>query len=152
MADIVAADVRSRMMSGIKGKDTKPELLVRKALHRSGFRYRLHVKGLPGKPDLVFPKWQAVIFVNGCFWHGHDCHLFRLPATRADFWREKIAGNVERDDRVVESLKTAGWRVAIVWECALKGKERLDIEEVLSLLAEWLQGNAGTLEIRGVAA
>ncbi|TLP45706.1 DNA mismatch endonuclease Vsr [Cohaesibacter sp. CAU 1516] len=152
MADIVTADVRSRMMSGIKGKDTKPELLVRKALHRSGFRYRLHVKGLPGKPDLVFPKWKAVIFVNGCFWHGHDCHLFRLPASRADFWREKIAGNVERDDRVVESLKTAGWRVAIVWGCALEGKERLDSEEVLSLLAEWLQGNAGTLEIRGVAA
>nr|WP_319485682.1 very short patch repair endonuclease [uncultured Cohaesibacter sp.] len=152
MADIVSADVRSRMMSGIRGKDTKPELLVRKALHKAGFRYRLHARDLQGKPDMVFPKWNAVVFVNGCFWHGHDCHLFRWPATRTDFWQAKISGNIERDQQVQKNLQAAGWRVALVWECALKGKTRLDIEEVATALALWLQSDANKFEIRGTAA
>lgn len=152
MADIVTPDVRSRMMSGIRGKDTRPEMIVRRALHAAGFRYRLHDKRLPGKPDLVFPKYRAVVFVHGCFWHGHDCHLFKIPATRTDFWRAKIHGNVERDRKAVEKLNGAGWRVGTVWECALKGKTRLAAEDVLRLLASWLLAGAGGLEIRGHAA
>ena len=104
-ADIVTPAVRSRMMAGIRGKDTRPELVLRTALHRRGFRYRLHRRDLPGTPDLVFPGRKAVIFVHGCFWHGHDCHLFHWPQTRADFWRGKIGGNIARDraQRVSES-------------------------------------------------
>ena len=149
MVDIVSAEVRSRMMSGIKGKDTKPELIIRKDLHAAGFRYLLHDKRLPGKPDMVFPKWQAVIFVHGCFWHGHDCHLFRLPATRTTFWRDKIAGNVERDRKAIESLDKSGWRTGLVWECALKGKARLPIADVIVDIANWLEGNSNRFTIRG---
>lgn len=152
MADIVSADVRSRMMSGIKGKDTKPELIVRKSLHRAGFRYRLHDRRLPGKPDMVFPKWQAVIFVHGCFWHGHDCHLFRLPSTRTEFWKDKIDGNIERDRKSCSRLLADEWRVATVWECALKGKTKRNIEEVVSSLSIWLQSDAKELEVRGAMA
>lgn len=99
MADTVPPDVRSRMMAGIKAKDTKPELIIRRGLHAMGFRFRLHAKGLPGKPDLVLRKYRAVIFVNGCFWHGHECVLFKWPKSRADFWREKINRN-RHNDRV----------------------------------------------------
>jgi len=149
MADIVSANVRSRMMSGIRGKNTKPEILVRKALHACGFRYRLHDRMLPGKPDLVFPKYRAVIFVHGCFWHGHDCHLFRLPATRTEFWRDKIRGNVERDRQAVTDLVHEGWRVAIVWECALKGKTRLPFSQLENQLVTWLQSEEDFVELRG---
>lgn len=140
------------MMSAIRGKDTRPEMTIRKGLHAAGFRYRLHDRRLPGKPDLVFPKHRAVVFVHGCFWHGHDCHLFRLPATRSDFWRGKIEGNVERDRLVSGQLREQGWRIATVWECALKGKARMPIEDVLRRLASWLQGSADSLEIRGLPA
>lgn len=127
-------------MSGIRGKDTKPELLIRSALHRAGFRYRLHAKELPGKPDMVFPKYNSVLFVHGCFWHGHgpDCNLFRWPQSREGFWREKIHRNVERDDAQIRSLLEAGYRVGIIWECALKGRQRLplDVDWALLGLAE----------------
>ena len=93
MADVVDRKTRSRMMSGIRGKNTRPELLIRKGLHARGFRFRLHDKRLPGKPDLVLPKYSAVIFVHGCFWHGHDCHLFKWPQSRREFWRKKITRN-----------------------------------------------------------
>lgn len=139
-------------MSGIRGKDTRPEMIVRKALHSAGFRYRLHDKRLPGKPDLVFPKYRATVFVHGCFRHGHDCHLFRLPATRTDFWREKIARNVERDRQAANQLKATGWRVGTVWECALKGKTRLEVKDILGILASWLHEGSGDLEIRGHVA
>lgn len=122
MVDVVTPDVRSAMMAGIRGKNTKPELLLRSGLHRAGFRFRLHDRRLPGKPDLVFPKYRAVIFVHGCFWHGHECRLFRWPKSRAGFWREKIERNRETDKRAEAALVSAGWRCAIVWECALKGK------------------------------
>ena len=98
-ADIVTPEIRSRMISGIRGQNTKPELAVRSQLHRIGFRFRVHCRDLPGKPDLVFRKHNAVIFVHGCFWHGHDCHLFRWPTTRSEFWREKINSNIARDHR-----------------------------------------------------
>jgi DNA mismatch endonuclease (patch repair protein) len=149
MADIVTVEVRSRMMSGIRSKDTLPEMVVRKALHAAGFRYRLHDKRLPGKPDLVFPKYKAAVFVHGCFWHGHDCHLFRLPATRTDFWRTKIAGNVERDRKAAAHLRDSGWHVGTVWECALKGKTRLATEDILRALTSWLLSGCGDLELRG---
>jgi len=118
--DIVSQKKRSKMMSGIQGKDTKPELIVRKGLFGRGFRYRLHEKQLPGKPDLVFPKYKTVIHVNGCFWHGHDCPRGKRPSTNTEFWNEKLSRNVERDRSNCERLKAEGWGVAIVWECEIK--------------------------------
>ena len=152
MADIVPAEVRSRMMAGIRGRDTKPELILRRGLHALGFRYRVSPKDVPGKPDMVFPKYGAVILAHGCFWHGHDCHLFRWPSTREDFWQTKIARNRERDTEVEALLAGAGWRIATVWECALKGRERLQPEAVIGSLAAWLRGGADRLEIRGTVA
>ena len=101
-------------MGGIRAKNTQPELAVRRALHALGFRFRLHSGDLPGKPDIVIAKWKAVIFVHGCFWHGHDCPLFKLPSTRPDFWNEKIGRNIERDKAIVEKLKSLGWRILTV--------------------------------------
>lgn len=149
MADIVPADVRSRMMSGIRGRNTKPELLLRRGLHRIGFRFRLHTPDLPGKPDIVFPRYRAVILAHGCFWHGHDCHLFKLPSTRQDFWKSKIERNRVVDDRTVQSLHSLGWSVGVVWECSLKGRTRLPLGDVIERCAEWLRGDAAALEIRG---
>lgn len=148
-ADRVTPDVRSRMMAGIRGKDTKPELAVRSALHARGFRFRLHRKDLPGKPDLVFPKHRAVVFVNGCFWHGHECHLFRWPKTRPEFWQRKIRSNMERDHARYLELGAAGWRVAIVWECALKGRGRLPISVIADRCADWLESDRKALALRG---
>lgn len=148
MADVVDPATRSRMMSGIRGKNTKPELLVRKALHARGFRYRLHCD-LPGKPDICLPKHRAVIFVHGCFWHGHDCHLFKWPGTRPEFWRAKIGRNREVDAAAEAKLLAVGWRVATVWECALKGREKLAISEVADTLEQWLVSPALQLTIKG---
>src|SRR5690554_4391652 len=121
MTDIVNNVTRSRMMSGIRGKDTKPELLLRTAMHALGLRYRLHGKGLPGKPDIVFHSRKAAIFVHGCFWHRHEgCRFATTPATHPVFWRDKFASNTDRDRRNVCKLLDDGWRVAIVWECALR--------------------------------
>ncbi len=149
MADIVTAEVRSRMMSGIRGTNTKPELLLRKGLHAVGFRFRLHDRSLPGKPDIVLRRFNAVIFAHGCFWHGHDCHLFKWPSTRPEFWQAKIARNRAVDERTDAALTDAGWRQAIVWECALKGKTRLPLEDVIQSCAEWLRSDRPRLEIRG---
>ena len=102
LTDIVDEQTRSRMMAGIRSRNTRPELIVRKGLHARGFRYRLHARGLVGRPDMVFRKYGAVIFVHGCFWHGHDCSLFRLPGTRSDFWQKKIGRNRERDSEVID--------------------------------------------------
>ena len=148
--DVVDAATRSRMMSGIRGKDTKPELVVRRGLHALGFRYRLHDRRLPGKPDIVLPRWRAAIQINGCFWHGHDCALFRWPGTRQEFWRSKIGRNVERDREVEGVLDRAGWRVLTVWECALKGPARIGADAVINGAADWLRSNVRTGEIRGM--
>ncbi len=137
-------------MAAIRGADTKPEMLVRRGLHARGFRYRLHDRKLPGKPDIVLPKHHAVIFVNGCFWHGHDCPLFRWPATRQEFWRAKITGNVERDERNIDTLLASGWRVATVWECALKGRRRLSSEVVIDSLARWICSGGQRLSLEGL--
>lgn len=147
MADIVTKEKRSEMMAGIRSSDTHPELLIRKALFRQGYRYRLHVKSLPGKPDLYFPKLNAVVLVNGCFWHGHPCHLFKLPSSREDFWREKIAKNRINDAKVLSRFSDLGVRTAVVWECAIKGKAKIPLEQIIIRLSEWLKGNSMQLEI-----
>ncbi len=125
-------------MSGIRGKNTKPELILRKILFRNGFRYRLHRKDLPGKPDIVLAKWNAAIFVHGCFWHRHSgCRLTTTPATRPEFWKQKFEANVDRDKRNKAQLLAAGWRVAIVWECGM----RKDPELIAARLSDWLMTN-----------
>lgn len=136
-------------MAAIKGSDTKPELLIRKLLHQRGFRYRLHDRKLPGKPDLVFPRHQAVLFVNGCFWHGHDCPQFHWPKTRPEFWLDKISGNVRRDLRNEATLSATGWRVGLIWECATKGRGRLSIGEVIDRAAAFLEGSGKYVSIQG---
>ncbi|MBX5160412.1 DNA mismatch endonuclease Vsr [Rhizobium sp. NZLR8] len=146
MMDVVDKATRSRMMSNIRGRDTRPEVMLRKALHRLSFRFRLHVKGLPGKPDIVLPKYRAAIFTHGCFWHRHHgCRFATSPATRAEFWNAKFAGNVERDRRVRDALNGAGWRVAIVWECALRKPQ--DVIVAAKVVAEWLSSESVTLEV-----
>ncbi|MGO6676457.1 very short patch repair endonuclease [Rhizobium ruizarguesonis] len=144
--DVVDKATRSRMMSNIRGRDTRPEVMLRKALHRLGFRFRLHVKGLPGKPDIVLPKYRAAIFTHGCFWHRHHgCRFATSPATRVEFWNAKFTGNVERDGRVRDALNGAGWRVATVWECALRKPQ--DAVVAAEVVAEWLSSEFATLEI-----
>ena len=149
MADVVSRDVRSRMMSGIRGKNTRPEMLIRRGLHARGFRYLLHDRRLPGKPDLVFPKHRAVIFVHGCFWHGHDCHLFKWPKTRKGFWRKKIDRNRWLDEQAIVELRKCGWRVGIVWECTVKGRTRLLDERTITLCTRWLRSRRKSLVLLG---
>jgi len=149
MSDTVSPEVRSRIMAAVKSKNTQPELAIRKGLHAFGFRYRLHRRDLPGRPDLVFPKYRAIIMVNGCFWHGHKCHLFKLPLTRTDFWQEKIEGNQRRDAINLESLSKMGWRVMLIWECALKSRSKLSREEVLSETRQWLLSGTKNKQIYG---
>lgn len=150
MADVVTAAVRSRMMAGIGGKNTKPELMLRKGLHARGFRFRVHRRDLPGTPDIVLPRYRAALFAHGCFWHGHNCHLFKVPGTRTDFWLAKIARNQEVDRNAQEALALAGWRRCVVWECALKGRTRLPLGDVISSCADWLKSGGEQLEVRGM--
>lgn len=146
MTDIVDEKTRSRMMSGIKGKDTKPEIALRKALHARGFRYRLHSKKVFGRPDLVLLKHYAVVFVHGCFWHRHEaCRYATTPSTRYEFWKAKFERNLARDDTVRGALLEAGWRVATVWECALRKPEQ--VTATTELLSTWLLSGTATLEI-----
>lgn len=147
MVDVVSPAKRSEMMSGIRGKDTKPEMIIRKALHKRGFRYRVHYSGLPGKPDLVFPSRKAVIFVHGCFWHGHDCSLFKWPSTNKEFWKRKITENKKRDRKALSSLPKHGWRTLVIWECSLKGRARPDFDQTMKKLIEWLDSQEKFLEI-----
>lgn len=150
MADIVTPEVRSRMMSGIRGKDTKPEILIRRALHQRGFRYLLHDPRLPGRPDLVLPRFRVALFINGCFWHGHDCSLFRLPKTRPEFWADKIDRNRQNDERNTEQLISMGWRVAQIWECSLRGKNA-NLDAVVETVSRWLHSTRTVLTVRGAA-
>jgi DNA mismatch endonuclease (patch repair protein) len=149
MTDIVDEKTRSVMMSGIRGKNTKPEIIVRKKLFNLGFRYKLHDHNLPGKPDLVFPKYKAVIFINGCFWHGHNCHLFKYPKTRKKFWRQKIIKTRITDKRNIAELKSNEWRILQIWECAIKGKEKLELIDVISITSNWLKSDICYQEIKG---
>lgn len=134
--DILSPERRSALMSRIRGKDTKIELEVRHGLHALGFRYRLGGAGLPGRPDIVLPKFKTVVFVHGCFWHGHDCYLYRLPKTRTEFWEAKIDANRQRDIRQVEQLKQIGWNVETVWECQLRNRSTEERAEVIMRLGE----------------
>lgn len=127
-------------MSGIRARDTKIEVAVRKSLFALGYRYRIGRRDLPGRPDIVLPKFKAVVFVHGCFWHLHGCRLTKMPSTRPEFWREKLEGNRARDDRNERSLLDAGWRVAVVWECALRGKGDDGLMTVAAGLDDWLKG------------
>ena len=149
MADVLTPDQRSRVMGRIRGSNTKPELWVRKGLFALGFRYRLNQRQLPGTPDLVLPRYRAVIFVNGCFWHGHNCHLFRTPSTRIDFWQSKIQKNRIRDEKKNAQLRELGWRILIIWECALRGRTRQTPDMVLQSAAAWLRSEQDTLQISG---
>ncbi len=150
MPDVVNAAVRSRMMSGIRSKNTKPELIIRTLLHRRGFRFRLHDTKLPGKPDIALPRYRTVVLVNGCFWHGHDCSLFKWPGTRVDWWKSKIERNKANDQRAREALLALDWRVAVVWECSLKGRERLNEADLADRLEDWIRDSHDRqIEIRG---
>uniref|UniRef100_UPI004047272E very short patch repair endonuclease n=1 Tax=Yoonia sp. TaxID=2212373 RepID=UPI004047272E len=146
MIDIVDQQTRSRMMSGIKGKNTRPELALRRAIHARGFRYRLHAADVLGRPDLVFPKHNAVVFVHGCFWHRHaECRFTTIPSTRPEFWQTKFEANVARDSAVRGALLAAGWRVSTVWECAVRKPQQVEV--AANLLAAWLGDGASEFEI-----
>ena len=146
VTDFVNKETRSRMMAGIKGKDTKPELILRKLLHSNGFRYRLHVSYISGRPDIVLRRYQAVIFVHGCFWHRHEgCRYATTPATRSEFWQAKFDANVVRDEIVLKRLSDDGWRVAIVWECALR--RPASVLKTGEAVINWLHSRESHLEV-----
>lgn len=136
-------------MSGIRNKNTQPEITIRKALFKQGFRYRLHDKRLAGKPDIVLPRYRAVIFVHGCFWHGHPCHLFKIPKTRTAFWKEKIEKNRANDMQAIADLQASDWRIAVVWECALKGRTKWPFTILIDTIATWVRNDDPWLEISG---
>ena len=149
MTDVVDKKTRSRMMSGIRGKNTRPELIIRKALYSRGFRYKLHDKKLPGKPDLVFPEYYSVMFIHGCFWHGHNCHLFKWPSTHPKFWQIKINRNREVDERNYKQLNKDGWYILTIWECGLKGKSRKPLPEIIERTSHWLKYETRNKQIKG---
>lgn len=150
MADVLTAQQRQRNMSRIRGKDTKLEMVIRRGLHARGLRYRLHDRMLLGCPDLVFPKYRTAVFVHGCFWHAHGCALSKLPATRQEFWQQKLEGNAARDQTAIAALQTDGWRVLVIWECALRGPQRLPEGAALDRAAHFVQYESRTLkEIAG---
>ena len=133
-------------MAGIKGKNTRPELVLRREMHSRGFRYRLHVRSIEGLPDLVFPKYQAAVFVHGCFWHRHQgCRYATSPSTRSQFWQDKFERNIRRDENVRAQILETGWRVATIWECALRKPQ--EVKSAADLLAAWLESRTAELEI-----
>lgn len=151
MVDVLSPNQRRYCMSRIRGKDTKPERIVRRGLFKLGFRYRLHRRDLPGCPDLTLPKHRAVIFINGCLWHGHECRMFNWPSANKDFWRRKITSNRANDVKVATGLKQLNWRVLTIWECALRGRDRLDNGILLARVVSWLQSDRRTGTIKGLA-
>lgn len=150
MADVVDLATRSRMMSGIRGRDTRPEVAVRRALFAAGFRFRLHRRDLPGTPDIALPGKKVAVFVHGCFWHRHmGCRYSKLPATRPEFWKAKLDGNVDRDARAVQALRAMGWRVLVIWECAIRDRDVLSA--LPETLAAWIRSDAPIGEVSGGA-
>lgn len=152
MVDRLTPDQRRLNMSGVRAKDTRPEMIVRRLLHSLGFRFRLHRRDLPGRPDIVLPRYRAAIFVHGCFWHGHDCSLFRMPATRTEFWAAKIAANRRRDGDAMSELRDAGWRSMVVWECALRSRGRLPAPRLTDRITAFILGNTPFRAIREAGA
>ncbi len=150
MTDIVDKATRSRMMSGIRGKNTRPEIEIRRRIFSKGFRYRLHDKRLPGKPDMVFPRHNAVVFIHGCFWHAHSCPLFKLPSTNTDFWGEKLLGNRKKDRENESNLVQKGWRIMTIWECVFRGRG-INREKAMDSISEevsrWLVSKKDNQEI-----
>lgn len=145
MADVVNPETRSRMMAGIRGRNTMPEVALRQALHHRGFRFRLHDRSLPARPDIVLARWKAAVLVHGCFWHRHPgCKYTTIPTTRPDFWIKKFADNVERDTRDHAALLEFGWRVATVWECALRAPH---LQTSANVLSKWIQQGDDTIDI-----
>ncbi|MDC8753831.1 DNA mismatch endonuclease Vsr [Erythrobacter sp. sf7] len=149
MTDVHDPATRSRNMAAVKARDTKPELMIRKALHAAGLRYRLNVRDLPGKPDVVLPRYRAVVLVRGCFWHRHECDLFRRPESRTEFWREKLNANAARDAKAAVALEMAGWRQAVIWECALKGRKKRDFQDTMQRLIAWIRSDEQAITIGG---
>ena len=149
VTDTFSPAKRSQIMSRIRAKDTSPEIKIRKGLHALGFRYRLHDRHLPGKPDLVFPRYKSVIFVNGCFWHGHSCHLFRWPSSNEEYWKPKISRTIARDKENLRLLREYGWRVLVIWECAFRGRFRFPMENVIEMASEWLVSEGHECELKG---
>ena len=149
MTDFMTPKQRSKAMSKVRGYNTKPEKLVRSHLHRQGFRFRINSPNLPGKPDIVLKKYNAIIFVHGCFWHNHKgCKKSKLPDTRNEFWKNKIAGTVMRDQRNISDLTNQGWRIAVVWECGTKKKD--DLENIIRKLSKWIiEGQSKRIELSG---
>jgi len=147
--DTVDQATRSRIMASVGQKNTGAEILLRSTLHKEGFRYRLHVRTLPGSPDLVFPRFGAVIFVHGCYWHSHGCYKSTVPKSRRKFWTEKFKANRQRDERNINHLLERGWRVMVVWECALLGKNTLPPGEVAARVRAWLCSGGSKEEISG---
>lgn len=147
--DVLTPDQRRHNMSRIRGKDTKPELLLRSGLHAAGLRYRLHAAHLPGRPDIIFPRHRAIVLVHGCFWHDHRCPLCKAPSTRPEFWAMKISGNRARDERNALALKRAGWRLLTVWECSLRGPGRRRPDEVISECVDFIQGKEHEAQLIG---
>jgi len=146
--DIIDKKTRSRIMASVGQRDTGPEIRLRRVVHRMGLRYRLHDKRLPGTPDLVFPRFHAVVFVHGCFWHVHaGCKFSMMPSSRKRFWGEKFKANKNRDRRNYSALAAGGWRVLVVWECAIKGQEDAELDELVSGVATWLKSDARFGEI-----
>lgn len=148
VADIVDAKTRSRMMSGIGTRNTKPELVVRHLLFQQGFRYRLHRHDLPGRPDLVLPSYRVAVLVNGCFWHLHGCDLFKWPRTNRSFWKKKLEGNRDRDQRVQSELKKAGWHVMVVWECATRRKSENQLMALGKRMGDWIRADSSRMRCR----
>ena len=131
MVDVFTPEKRSAVMASIRSKNTKPEMIVRKRVFAAGFRYRLHARNLPGKPDLVFARYNVAVFVHGCFWHGHKCLNGKLPETNRDFWKEKFTRNIKNDRRVAKALEVKGWKVVTIWECQIEK----DVAKLLTLLS-----------------
>ena len=136
-------------MAAIRGRDTKPEMIIRRGLHARGFRFRLHNRRLPGSPDLVLRKWRTAVFVHGCFWHAHDCEYFKIPATRTDWWLSKLAGNVSRDLRTEKLLAETGWRIALIWGCAFMRDSFATEDEILDSVGTWITSQTEVLHVTG---
>jgi len=147
--DVLTSEQRRLNMSRVRGRDTLPEILLRRGLHATGLRFRVQAPQLPGRPDLVFPRHHAVILAHGCFWHGHHCPLFKTPTTRPEFWEAKISANRTRDARTVLALHADGWRTLIVWECALRGPARNPIPDVIARARGFVLGTRPELELEG---
>lgn len=148
MTDRVDSATRSRMMAAVKSRDTKPELLIRSILHQKGFRFRLHVKDLPGKPDIVLPKYRSVILINGCFWHGHEnCRFFKIPSTRTEFWEEKIHKNKINDSKAIAKLLAENWRVCVIWQCKIRESKK-NLTELANIVSSFITGKEKFLELR----